>query len=120
LEFVSEEGRATSRSRIVAGHKAGYVYVFLNTVDENDREATFRELSGRCFIVRALYPQAKVVIGIAFEWQTENRTYGIMFFRFDPEEWTAEDHRNAKKGVEITGWYKGAIWRTKFVEEYPS
>ena len=118
-DFIEERNRRKIRARVVPSRFEGVVYVFLNTLDEEDREATFRELSGRCYMVRGLYPGARIVVGVAFEWRSD-RTFVMMLYRFEPKEWTSKDQAKAREGVEITGWFKTAEWYRIRADEYPS
>lgn len=120
LDFSSAESRARVRARVVESYTEGLAYVFLNAKDTEDRQEIARELQSRCYIVRGLYPGAKVVLGISFERREPDGAYRTMLCRIEPPEWTEQDTLNAKEGVEITGWFKNAEWYRLRMDEYPS
>ena len=95
LEFLGLAHSQGFRARMVPS-PSGVCYVFLARPFGEDREERMAELAARCFVARALAPDARTIIGIATERPEPGKGHSIDAFYLDKPEWTDEDQRHSE------------------------
>lgn len=106
------------RSRIAVS-LSDIKYVFMAVGHDEDREDRKAELGARCFVVRGLIPESKIIIGIATEKHDPNKGFSLDAVYFEKPEWTEEDQKQMKIFQNEYGFFRNPQELKISEDEYP-
>jgi hypothetical protein len=119
IDFLELTRTQNVRSRVVPS-LSGVNYVFLAHPYGEDRKYRMTELAGRCFVVRGLKPESKLVIGIATEEYKPNQGFSLDVLHLHKLSWIEEDQKHLEYLQKEFGYFISPVQTHLNEDEYPS
>ena len=119
IEFLELTKTKKVKSRVVSS-LSEVNYIFLACPHSEDRKYRMAELAARCFIVRGLNPEKKLVIGIATEEYEPGKGFSLDALYLNKESWTAEDQKQLEQMQKELGYFTNSLQSQIHEDEYPS
>jgi hypothetical protein len=104
LEFLLNEELEIASRAVVVTKRTAFVFLIGKSAE---REQRAKELSLRCFVVRGMYPETKIVVGIATDRPGSSEIgYSSDIAYLHIPNWTKENEEHANKIKEELGYFQ--------------
>jgi hypothetical protein len=118
-DFMDLATQRKIKSRTLISPESNIAYVFLAKSFGEDRQYRIDELRGRCFVMRGLQQNCKIVIGIATELYQPGQGFSFDIVYLHLETWTDENHKQLEYVQKEFGWFVSPQQTAVHEDEYP-